>query len=118
MDASANSFSAILESLNGSAVVVLLGELDLDTGPEFSGVLDPLLDNGPTEVIVGCAGLSFIDSSGIAVLVSAQKRLHGRGGHLTVHSARPHVLKLLTTTGLIDFLHVDIELPSDSARLT
>jgi anti-sigma B factor antagonist len=107
MDSSSNSFSATLESLNGNAVVALLGELDLDSAPELARVLDPLLDDGPPEVIVECSGLGFIDSSGIAVLVAAQNRLQSRGANLTVRSLKPHLLRTLAIVGLIDFLHVE-----------
>ena len=106
MDSSSNSFSATLESFNGYAAVVLVGELDLDSAPALSSVLDPLLDDGPFEVIIECSSLSFIDSSGIAVLVAAQKRLQIRGGQLVVRSLQPHARRIFATVGLIDFLGV------------
>jgi anti-sigma B factor antagonist len=109
MDSSSNLFSATLETLNGTAVVVLLGELDLDTASELARTLDPLLDDGPGEVIVECSGLGFIDSSGIAVLVAAQNRLRGRGAHLTIRLPKPHALKVFATVGLIEFLNVETE---------
>jgi anti-sigma B factor antagonist len=112
MDSSSNLFSATLESLNGNAAVVLLGELDLDTAPELAAALNPLLDDGPRDVIVECSGLGFIDSSGLAVLVAAQKRLQSRGAHLTVRSLRPQALKIFATVGLIEFLNVETE-PAD-----
>lgn len=109
MDSSSNSFSATLESLNGKAVVVLLGELDLDSASVLARALDPLLDEGPPEVVVECSGLGFIDSSGLAVLVAAQNRLQSRGAHLTIRSLKPHALKTFAIVGLIDFLHVETE---------
>jgi anti-sigma B factor antagonist len=109
MDSSSNSFSATLETINRTAVVVLLGELDLDTASELARALDPLLDDGPAELIVECSGLGFIDSSGIAVLVAAQNRLQSRGAHLTIRSPKPHALKIFATVGLIEFLHVETE---------
>ena len=109
MDSSSNLFSATLERLNGNDVVVLLGELDLDTAPALAGVLDPLLDDGSHGIILECSGLGFIDSSGLAVLVAAQKRLQSRGAHLTVRSLKPHARKIFATVGLIEFLNVETE---------
>jgi anti-sigma B factor antagonist len=109
MKSSSNSFSARLESLNGNAVVALVGELDLDTAPELTRVLDPLLDDGPQEVIVECSGLGFIDSSGIADIVAAHKRLQSRGAHLTIRSLQPQALKIFAAVGLIEFLNVETE---------
>jgi anti-sigma B factor antagonist len=112
MASSSDAFSARLESLNGSVVVALHGELDLGTAPELAAALDPLLDDGPPEVIVECSGLGFIDSSGLAVLVGVQKRLQSRGAHLTVRSLKPQALKIFAAVGLIEFLNVETE-PSD-----
>jgi anti-sigma B factor antagonist len=106
MDSSSNSFSATLESLNGNAVVVLVGELDLATAPELARVLGPLLADGPLELIVECAGLAFIDSSGLAVLVAAQNRLQGRGGRLAVRSLQPQARRIFEIVGLTEFLGV------------
>jgi len=112
MDASPESFTATLERVDGKAIVVLVGELDLDTAPELARVLEPVLDDGPPEVLIECSDLSFIDSSGIAVLVAAQMRLKGRGAYLALRSLTPHAMKIFATVGLTEFLNVDHADPS------
>lgn len=114
MDASPDLFAATLERVDGNSIVVLVGELDLDTAPELAGVLEPLLDDGPSEVFVECSDLSFIDSSGIAVLVAAQMRLKGRGAHLALRSLTPNAMKIFATVGLTEFLNVE---PADPRSL-
>jgi anti-sigma B factor antagonist len=114
MDASPDLFAATLERVDGNSIVVLVGELDLDTAPELARVLDPLLDDGPSEVLVECSDLSFIDSSGIAVLVAAQMRLKGRGAHLALRSLTPHAMKTFATVGLTEFLDVE---PADPGSI-
>lgn len=109
-------FSATLVSLDGTAVVALVGELDLGTAPHLVQVLEPLLEAGPEQLILDCSGLSFMDSSGIAVLVTAQHRLGERGRRLTVHSATPNVLRVFEVTGMLDFFHVRTE-PHQSRSL-
>jgi anti-anti-sigma factor len=109
MDSSRNSFSVTLESINGNVIVALVGELDLDTAPELARALDALLDEGPPAVVIECSALGFIDSSGIAVLVGAQKRLQSQERHLVVRSLRPHALRIFETVGLVEFLNVEAE---------
>jgi len=87
--------------------VVLLGELDIDSAPELTALLASVVENGPAEVIVECSGLSFIDSSGLSVLIAAQKRLTDRGARLVVRSPRPNVLKVIEITRLGKYLNVD-----------
>jgi anti-sigma B factor antagonist len=60
-------------------IVMFSGELDLSTAPRATEELHGALDRGDP-VIVDLTKLSFIDSSGIAVLVEAVRSLNGGGG--------------------------------------
>ena len=106
---SVNSFSADLALVETDAVVVLRGELDLASTPQLERVLDPLVSHGPPEIVLDCAALSFLDSSGIAVLVNVQSRLGQQDRQLIVRAPQANVLRVLEVTGLMDFLHVDSE---------
>jgi anti-anti-sigma factor len=55
-------------------VIVLRGELDISTADAARAVLDSSLSNQPDRVVFEMAGLTFMDSSGIAVLVHAANR--------------------------------------------
>jgi anti-sigma B factor antagonist len=101
-----NSFSANLVLLETGFVVVLVGELDLDTAPRLSRVLDPLVKEGPTEIVIDLSELAFIDSSGIAALVAAQQNLAEHGRRLSLVSPKPFTRKLLEIVGLVEFLGV------------
>jgi anti-anti-sigma factor len=105
--ASSTPFSAALQSLDGNAVVVLVGELDMDTAPQLVRVLDPLLEAGPAEIVLDFSGVTFIDSSGIAVLVGAQNHLDAQERHLRVQAPRPQALRVFEITGLSGFMHSD-----------
>ena len=107
MNISSNPFSADLVHLDGNAVVVLVGELDLATAPLLTGVLDPLVEDGPPEIVLDCAALTFLDSSGITVLVRAQNRLSQMQRRLVVRAPRPTVLRGLEITGVVKLLRVE-----------
>ena len=107
MTTSSSLFSAHLESRDGADVVVLLGELDIDSAPELTSLLASVVENGPAEVKVECSGLSFIDSSGLSVLIAAQKRLNDRGARLVVRAPRPNVLRVIDITHLGEYLNVE-----------
>jgi anti-sigma B factor antagonist len=101
-------FSADLVHLNGNAVIVLVGDLDMATVVDLERVLEPLVEAGPAELILDFSALTFIDSSGLAVLVTAHNRLTSEGRRLTVRSPRPNATRVLQITGLTDVLHVDV----------
>jgi anti-sigma B factor antagonist len=108
MDLSSDSFSATLEHLDGQAVIALRGELDMDSAPQLAEFLGPFIDDGPSELILNLSGLSFIDSSGLSVLVTAQTTLNSQERHLIVRSARPNARRVFEITDVAEFLNVDL----------
>jgi anti-sigma B factor antagonist len=54
---------------------------------------------------VDITGVSFLDSSGIGMLISV-KKAHGDGGSLALAAPQPSVAKVHDITGLTDFLEV------------
>jgi anti-sigma B factor antagonist len=106
-------FSAALQSLDGSAVFVVVGELDMDTVPELIRVIDPLVEDGPSEVVLDFSGLSFIDSSGIAALVRAQNRLHEQSRRLVVRSPQSQAVRVLEVVGLSGFIGIEVPGPRE-----
>jgi len=44
--------------------------------------------------------LTFIDAAGLRALVQARMLVHGRGGQLTLHGARPLLRRMLEITEL------------------
>src|ERR1700682_646404 len=68
-------FSAQVEGAGDTAVVVAAGELDLHTAPRLSDALTEGESPGVKLVTVDLAGVTFIDSTGLRVLVACSRRL-------------------------------------------
>jgi anti-sigma B factor antagonist len=86
-------------AVDGRTVVCLRGELDAHNADHLRGVLSDQLDETPT-LIVDMSGLSFIDSTGLGVLVGALRRARSLGGDISLVVTRPTIRKVLTMTGL------------------
>ena len=83
---------------NGTSVVSLAGELDLSTIPRMEV---PLLGElSHRAVIVDLSALSFIDSSGIAVLIKAFRAAEGNGRMHTVIASGSQVERVLRLAGI------------------
>lgn len=104
-----------IEAAEGTIVVTLQGELDLDAAPELSQMLDQIPQGAAVEIVLDFSGLSFIDSSGVAALVAAQEKLLERGQHLSIRSPRRTALRVFEITDLVEFLHVGDLAPGDDS---
>lgn len=85
----------------GTVVISVSGELDASTCPKLKRSLNDMIeDQGQLAVDLDLAGLQFIDSSGIQLLVDAHRRLEAKGGSLTLRSPTSHTLRVLGICGL------------------
>jgi anti-sigma B factor antagonist len=87
-------------------VVSVRGEVDLFTAPEFKNHIVAAIDAGRALVIIDLSETTFIDSSSLGVLISAQRRLAGRDGRLVVVSEVEAVLNTFRITGLDSVIEV------------
>src|SRR3954447_17385990 len=85
---------------DGVAVVAIRGSIDLFTAPEFRDGLLGVIDGGADRVVVDFSETSFLDSSALAVLLSARKRLAGRQGQLAVAGLNTSLETSFRLTGL------------------
>lgn len=81
------------------AVLSLVGELDLASTVELSACMDDLLVTGK-DIVVDMAGLRFIDSTGMAVLVRGHKAAEQGGRCVTLRAPMANVAKTLSLAGL------------------
>ena len=92
----------VVVSSNGNGHEVrLLGELDMATADRLREALVRLGD-GTELVTVDLSELTFIDSTGLSVLISALKRVRQQGGDMALRSPSPGTRKVLEITGLTE----------------
>lgn len=87
--------------LSGSSVsVTVRGEIDLHSAPELRETLARAVEEQAQLVVVHLDEVSFLDSTGLGILVGAWKAQRAAGGELVLVCSRPEPLKLLRLTGL------------------
>ncbi|MFN8035452.1 MAG: STAS domain-containing protein [Acidimicrobiia bacterium] len=84
----------------GVPVVSLRGEVDVASSPDLRDCLYRTIARGTERVVVDLAGLTFIDSSGLGVLVGALKRIRERGGELELRGLHDPSRRVFEITGL------------------
>jgi len=89
-------------------VLEVAGEIDVATSPALRSALLDLLDDAPQRVTLDFAQVSFIDSSGLGVLVGALKQLraHSADAVLAVAHAQLPVRNVFDITGLDELFEI------------
>jgi anti-sigma B factor antagonist len=93
-------FEVLASDRPGVAVLAARGEIDVASAPEFRASLSDLIEDGPTILIVDTSDVSFIDSTGLGVLIGAEKQMRNDGRRLRLVVTQPQVTRLLALTGL------------------
>jgi len=90
----------------GSKLTIYLeGRLDTTTSPELSTVLNESL-NGVTELIFDFTLLEYISSSGLRVLLAAQKVMNSQG-KMIVKNVSEMVMEIFEITSFVDILTIE-----------
>ncbi len=94
------SFEAKTRRRGDEAVVAVAGEVDMYTSPALRRDLFAAIERGATSVVVDLSGVTLLDSSALAVLVEALRRVRASDGSLALVVTDEHVRKVLRITGL------------------
>ena len=83
-----------------AGTVTAEGEVDLSGAPRLREALSDHLAAGRTHLLMDLRAVTFIDSTGLGVLVGAGKKAFGLGGSLRIVCDNPRVVRLLAITGI------------------
>ncbi len=89
----------------GVLTIRLKGELDHHNAEQARNGIDSLLsDKGIKELILDLSGVSFMDSSGVGVILGRYRLLSGRRGVMRVTGASRSIEKILKMAGVYALL--------------
>jgi anti-anti-sigma factor len=102
-DASAPDALEIEFTRNGSgAVMSLHGELDLQSAPGLEERLSVVDGTAPGPLVVDLSGLTFMDSSGLRVIIRFDQAAQASGRQLSFRRGGDQVQKLFELTGVLE----------------
>jgi anti-anti-sigma factor len=85
-------------------VLTLTGELDLETTPEFDEQVREIDGANPRRLLLDLAGIEFMDSTGLAAILRAQRSADSNGHDLSLRSGSEQVKRLFDLTGITERL--------------
>ena len=95
-------------------VLALEGEIDLHVSPDIAESLKAVIDKRPPRVVIDLSGVTYVDSSGLAVLIEAMQNVEEYGGKLALAGLNENVRSIFEIARLdqvfLIFPHVDAAL--------
>jgi anti-sigma B factor antagonist len=82
------------------AVIAPLGELDLHSSPVVKEQLESIIEAQRPKVVVDLSGVSYVDSSGLAVFIEAMQRVAGYGGSFVICGLQDNVKHIFSIARL------------------
>ena len=89
------------EKKKDTLIVRLSGELDHSAASDIRGELDTLIvRTGVKRLVLDLNGLTFMDSSGIGLIIGRYKQMARRNGTVAVFGADAHMDRIFDLAGL------------------
>lgn len=94
--------------INGNALTVYLeGEIDHHSAPSVRNSIDEtVIMNSPTTVTLDFSSVSFMDSSGVGLIMGRYKLVSERGGSLAVCGLKPRDRRIVEMSGLKKLIEI------------
>ena len=89
------------------AVVDMRGEIDAFAIPSLARCVDEAIAAGHGHVVLDLADIDFIDSSGLAAIVRAGKRMAVLGGSVSMRRPSARIRRVLDIVGLTAFVPLE-----------
>ena len=93
--------SVEIKTSGDTVTAYLSGELDHHSAKEMREAVDDAVElNMPSKLVLDFKGVSFMDSSGIGLILGRQRVMESLGGGVTVKNPSPSVRRILQVAGL------------------
>jgi anti-anti-sigma factor len=105
MTTARDSISIESSQVDGEVVLTVAGEVDIASAPRLDARLDRV--NNGDRVVIDCAGITFIGSAGLSIVLFHRRRLAESGGQLSLRNPSYTVRRVLDVSGLTGLLDGD-----------
>ena len=90
-----------IRSENGMAIALLSGEIDHHSAKEMRAELDKfVITMQPEILVIDLSSITFMDSSGIGLIIGRYKLMKECGGQLEIRSPQPYIRRVLRLSGI------------------
>lgn len=98
-----------LKLLEQDGVMILLveGRVDTITATELEKKMSPLWSINSVQLVLDCAGMEYLCSSGLRVILTAHKQVTANEGRFVLRNITPEVRSVLDMTGISRIISIE-----------
>jgi anti-sigma B factor antagonist len=90
----------VKELVGKNTQIILSGEIDIYTSQSFKNELNEAISSCKGDILIDCKELSYIDSTGLGILVGALKEIRKDNNDIYICNLKENIKKLFIITGL------------------
>jgi len=95
-----------INEMGKTNMVCIKGEIDIYSIEKFRETIENQIKTQVPEIILDCSELSYMDSTGMGVLIELRNKTKEMGQKIVMLNPRPNIKKLLTLTGVDKIIEV------------
>lgn len=103
------NINIVVEEIGATIQVFVSGEIDAFTAPQLREMVMPYAQRESISLIVDISDVSFIDSTGLGVIVALFKSVRVHDGHFEIVGLSNRIKRLFEITGLINIIDINSE---------
>lgn len=96
-----------IEEVDGKWIATLVGEMDSAAAAEVEESLSPLFKSEGKDVVIDCARLEYIASSGLRILLSILKAAKAAGSRVVLRSVSNDIMDVFKLTGFVNIFEFE-----------
>ena len=87
-------------------MVSIRGEIDIYSIEKFRDTIEEKIKTQASEIILDCSELSYMDSTGMGVLIELRNKTKELGQKIIMMNPRPNIRKLLALMGVDKIIEI------------
>ena len=104
----------LFEIQNGALEIKLVGEIDHHSAVSVRSDIDGLIfEHRPKKVVLDLSSISFMDSSGLGLIMGRYALIKDLGGTLSLRSPSEAVMKILSLAGMERMIKIEKAIKED-----
>ncbi|MGI8711142.1 MAG: STAS domain-containing protein [Acidimicrobiales bacterium] len=93
-------YDIVAEQVADNLVIRLHGDFDPVSAEALRRCIRDQFDDATRNIVLDCSAATYVDSSGLRVLLEARDHAHAHGGVATVHRPSATVRRVIEASGL------------------